>query len=51
MRCVLCLRRGEWPRRLQDVEELETAILHEREYRGAEGAAPTHERSVERPSP
>jgi TRAP-type mannitol/chloroaromatic compound transport system permease small subunit len=30
-RCVLCLRRGQWPPRLHDVEELETAILHERE--------------------
>ena len=30
-RCIVCLRRGEWPPRLQDVEELETAILHEQE--------------------
>ena len=30
-RCVVCLRQGEWPQRLHDVEELETAILHERE--------------------
>lgn len=30
-RCVLCLRNGEWSQRLHDVEELETAILHERE--------------------
>jgi TRAP-type mannitol/chloroaromatic compound transport system permease small subunit len=30
-RCVHCLRNGEWPPRLHDVEELETAILHERE--------------------
>lgn len=30
-RCVVCLRDGEWPQRLHDVEELETAILHERE--------------------
>jgi TRAP-type mannitol/chloroaromatic compound transport system permease small subunit len=32
-RCVLCLRRGEWPQRLHDVEEMETAILHEQEYK------------------
>jgi TRAP-type mannitol/chloroaromatic compound transport system permease small subunit len=46
-RCVLCLRRGQWPPRLHDVEELETAILHERqdaarraaEAAGGEGAA------------
>jgi TRAP-type mannitol/chloroaromatic compound transport system permease small subunit len=30
-RCVVCLRDGQWPPRLHDVEELETAILHERE--------------------
>lgn len=33
-RCVVCLRQGEWPQRLHDVEELETAILHERESVG-----------------
>lgn len=41
LRCVLCLRRGQWPPRLHDVEELETAILHERqeaERRAAEAA-------------
>jgi len=32
VRCILCLRRGYWPQRLQDVEELESAILHEKEY-------------------
>jgi TRAP-type mannitol/chloroaromatic compound transport system permease small subunit len=31
-RCIICLRTGAWPQRLQDVEELESAILHEREY-------------------
>jgi TRAP-type mannitol/chloroaromatic compound transport system permease small subunit len=31
-RCIICLRTGEWPQRAQDVEELETAILHEREF-------------------
>lgn len=30
-RCILCLKQGEWPARLHDVEELETAILHEQE--------------------
>jgi len=33
MRCILCLRQGYWPQRLQDVEELESAILHEQEYK------------------
>jgi TRAP-type mannitol/chloroaromatic compound transport system permease small subunit len=32
IRCILCIRQGFWPRRLHDVEELETAILHEHEY-------------------
>ena len=27
LRCVVCLREGEWPARLHDVEELETQIL------------------------
>ncbi len=30
-RCILCIRTGAWPQRLADVEELETAILHEQE--------------------
>jgi TRAP-type mannitol/chloroaromatic compound transport system permease small subunit len=32
IRCILCLRLGYWPQRLHDVEEMETAILHEQEY-------------------
>lgn len=32
IRCILCIRLGYWPQRLHDVEELETAILHEKEY-------------------
>jgi TRAP-type mannitol/chloroaromatic compound transport system permease small subunit len=31
-RCIICIRSGSWPQRAQDVEELESAILHEREY-------------------
>jgi TRAP-type mannitol/chloroaromatic compound transport system permease small subunit len=27
VRCISCLRRGEWPQRLHDVEELENVIL------------------------
>ena len=29
LRCVLCLRQGQWPARLHDVEELENQILAE----------------------
>ena len=27
LRCIICIRTGEWPERLHDVEEMETAIL------------------------
>ena len=40
LRCVLCLRTGEWPARLHDVEELENQILAEAaRKRDAEGVA------------
>ena len=40
LRCVLCLRTGEWPARLHDVEELENQILAEAaRTRAAEGTA------------
>jgi TRAP-type mannitol/chloroaromatic compound transport system permease small subunit len=32
IRCILCIRTGRWPQRLHDVEELETAILHEKQF-------------------
>lgn len=31
LRCIVCIRTGQWPERLHDVEELETAILHQAE--------------------
>jgi TRAP-type mannitol/chloroaromatic compound transport system permease small subunit len=31
IRCMLCIRSGAWPQRLHDVEEIETAILRERQ--------------------
>ena len=27
LRCIICIRTGEWPERLHDVEEMETAAL------------------------
>ena len=33
-RCIICIRTGEWPPHLEDVEEMESVLLHER----AEGA-------------
>ena len=31
VRCILCIRTGEWPRRLHDVEETESIVLRERQ--------------------
>jgi TRAP-type mannitol/chloroaromatic compound transport system permease small subunit len=39
VRCVQCIRTGEWPQRLSDVEELEKEILAAAELRGAEALA------------
>lgn len=42
VRCILCIRTGQWPQRLHDVEEMETVILHERQYLAEHGEqAPT----------
>ena len=32
IRCILCIQTGSWPQKLHDVEELESMVLHEREY-------------------
>lgn len=32
IRCFICIRTGEWPPRLHDVEEMESAIRAEHEY-------------------
>ena len=39
LRCVQCLRDGEWTARLHDVEELEKQILEEHAKKAAAGAA------------
>ena len=31
LRCIVCIKTGQWPERLHDVEELESAILHQAE--------------------
>jgi TRAP-type mannitol/chloroaromatic compound transport system permease small subunit len=28
-RCIICMRTGEWPAHAEDVEEMETALLHQ----------------------
>lgn len=32
-RCIICIRQGYWPKRLHDVEEMETAILMEQKFK------------------
>ena len=32
-RCILCLKHGEWPERMRDVEEMADQIIHEIEER------------------
>lgn len=39
IRCAICLRTGEWPPRLHDVEELEKVVLSEAEQRKEAEAA------------
>jgi TRAP-type mannitol/chloroaromatic compound transport system permease small subunit len=36
IRCVICIRVGEWPQRLHDVEETESVILQEQRLHAAE---------------
>lgn len=35
MRCIVCLRTGDWPQRLHDVEEMEKLILEQAQARQA----------------
>jgi hypothetical protein len=32
IRCIECIRTGEWPKRLHDVEELEKVMLEKAEH-------------------
>jgi TRAP-type mannitol/chloroaromatic compound transport system permease small subunit len=40
IRCVICIRDGEWPQRLSDVEEMEKLILEQAEAEKARGETP-----------
>jgi TRAP-type mannitol/chloroaromatic compound transport system permease small subunit len=42
VRCIACLRTGRWPRRLRDVEEIDTALIKELREKGA---LPDYERN------
>ena len=42
IRCVLCLRSGQWPQRLHDVEETEALLIRERQRQaGGAGRPPS----------
>ena len=32
IRCIMCIRTGEWPKRLHDVEELDKIMLEKAEH-------------------
>ena len=32
IRCLICIRQGEWPQRLHDVEETESVIIREKQH-------------------
>ncbi len=38
-RCIMCIRTGAWPPRLQDVEETESIIMQEQKLRGGDDDA------------
>ena len=37
IRCILCIRQGEWPQRLHDVEETESVIIREKQLHPTQG--------------
>ncbi len=36
IRCILCIRQGEWPQRLHDVEETESVVIREKQQLAAQ---------------
>lgn len=40
-RCIICLKTGEWPAHLEDVEEMETILTHKHEGEVKAHVAPT----------
>ncbi len=40
IRCIICIRIGVWPKRLQDVEETESIILQEQKLHGEQAGHP-----------
>jgi TRAP-type mannitol/chloroaromatic compound transport system permease small subunit len=35
VRCILCIRTGQWPQRLHDVEETESVVIREHQQQAA----------------
>ncbi len=42
-RCIICMRTGAWPAHLEDVEEMETVLLHQHEEEARQGAGQTEQ--------
>src|SRR5688572_25208124 len=40
IRCIICIRSGEWPKRLHDVEETESIIMQEQKLHGQQAELP-----------
>ena len=47
IRCILCIRTGQWPQRLHDVEETESILLQEQKLHGKQAElAPTGQKGA-----
>jgi TRAP-type mannitol/chloroaromatic compound transport system permease small subunit len=46
VRCILCIRAGEWPRRLHDVEETESIIIREHQLHPETAATQADEKGA-----
>ncbi|MCC7016108.1 MAG: TRAP transporter small permease subunit [Rhodospirillales bacterium] len=49
IRCIVCLRQGQWPQRLHDVEETESMSLRERHYLKEHGEEAAPDRKGAKP--
>lgn len=47
VRCILCIRTGEWPRRLHDVEETESIIIREHQLHQQAAATQADEKGAQ----
>jgi TRAP-type mannitol/chloroaromatic compound transport system permease small subunit len=51
VRCIVCIREGQWPRRMHDVEETESVIIAERQHLAEAGLPPLEESEESEPLP